>query len=1113
MFMNVKNVVYRTEGVRNGADRPFAGSPASILGKKGQVLEGTITKVSDRISINFNGIEVAAPRSAVRSATEGDRRKFQIMDVSKENIVLKEVGRTGGVAEAAGAGASAEADLYCYGNVSKERAQPVMEEQEAKKDLSLLTGEDMSELEDEEGAIEKYEDDSLKRALARAKEQKEWKAHCRENNEELCRKLEEGLDNIKENSFLEFKSRGRVEQIMRDAGIPVTDENFERIVSALQMSRTAGVMSDDAKAYIIGGDMQPTIENIYHGQYSGVDAAAAADCDEQEWLSLKSQIEAVVEASGLDGKTALYDARWLLANNLPVTAQNLRMIRTLDDIKENMTLDRALGQIVQTVALGGEAKDALLDDARFSVAWDVIDGFKSADDGAIAAAAALAAKSGEPLSLELIRRAARTEEAAPYETAPIPSIETDGMDERELLAVAAKRRVAEICLKMTVQSVFSMREKGIDVETAPLEKIVDELRRREDAYYAAQSGAAGETDAADLDLMREAMQKKEVIADAPASIIGRGIRQLHLITFNELHAAAASETAQKREFMEVYEKVATRADAALGDGIKKAFESSASGLLSSLGLDGCAANERAVRILGYNGMEITKENIEAAKECDFAINRIIENMKPAIVLELIRRGRNPLGESIAELDAELKEIADEKGPVPEEKYSRYLWQLEKNDEITESERDGYIGIYRLLNNIEKSDGAAIGAVLQSGRELTLGNLLSAVRTRRAGGFDARVDDAAGGLEKLVYDAKSITDQINAGFGGGSNERESGFEDGAKRYYKGVASEALDNINPAKVKEISDGDMEKLLDVSLERFAEHIKASNAGSEIKEAYFDERAAQIRELDANRKAVEDFMAAMQIPSTVENTKAALNLLENGYSPLKEAYKRRGVLDGDKRREFEETVEEMADALDDEEGIKRECEKAEKYMEDVLEKSYEAPDVSYEELAGLKMLGGGMRLGAMLVGRRSYSVPVVAGGSVVNMNVTILSGYEDKGKVRVLMEDGPDAGEFAAASMEFKLSGGNVRGIVVCPNRAGLDAAEAGADQLKDALSGAGYGVGDISFAIGAPASSWIAESGGVDVAGADLYRIAKIAVSYMRGLIEAKGMEETEVYLNED
>lgn len=74
----------------------------TTLGLKGQIIEGRIDKVSDKISIDFSGTAVTVPKSAVRDAREGDIRSFQITDVSKNSIVLKEVEKSSLVADSKG---------------------------------------------------------------------------------------------------------------------------------------------------------------------------------------------------------------------------------------------------------------------------------------------------------------------------------------------------------------------------------------------------------------------------------------------------------------------------------------------------------------------------------------------------------------------------------------------------------------------------------------------------------------------------------------------------------------------------------------------------------------------------------------------------------------------------------------------------------------------------------------------------------------------------------------------------------------------------------------------------------------------------------------------------
>lgn len=53
-------------------------------------------------------------------------------------------------------------------------------------------------------------------------------------------------------------------------------------------------------------------------------------------------------------------------------------------------------------------------------------------------------------------------------------------------------------------------------------------------------------------------------------------------------------------------------------------------------------NRRAVRILAYNEMELTEENIREVRKTDMAVQRMFRAMKPATVFEMIKEGHNPL---------------------------------------------------------------------------------------------------------------------------------------------------------------------------------------------------------------------------------------------------------------------------------------------------------------------------------------------------------------------------------------------------------------------------------------------------------------------------------------
>ena len=118
----------------------------------------------------------------------------------------------------------------------------------------------------------------------------------------------------------------------------------------------------------------------------------------------------------------------------------------------------------------------------------------------------------------------------------------------------------------------------------------------------------------------------------------------------------------------------------------------------------------------------------------------------------------------------------------------------------------------------------------------------------------------------------------------------------------------------------------------------------------------------LKLRRGQIRDMLANLDIPATMENIEAALNYIENSYNPLKESYKRKDVLDSEKQTEFEELTDSMSEVLDSEESIQEKCKQAEKYMEDILNRSYEQPDIRYEDLDSLRSLSKGINLSMLM-------------------------------------------------------------------------------------------------------------------------------------------------------
>ena len=159
---------------------------------------------------------------------------------------------------------------------------------------------------------------------------------------------------------------------------------------------------------------------------------------------------------------------------------------------------------------------------------------------------------------------------------------------------------------------------------------------------------------------------------------------------------------------------------------------------------------------------MTPENVERVLQADEQVKSVVEKLTPGAILRMIRDGINPLEKSFEELEAYFDTLPEEYQEETQS-YSRFLYQLEKKQEITEEEKESYIGIYRLVRQIEKTDGAAIGALVNTQAELHFSNLLSAVRSGKYKSMDVKVSDDLGQVVERVRKGESISEQISKAF--------------------------------------------------------------------------------------------------------------------------------------------------------------------------------------------------------------------------------------------------------------------------------------------------------------------------------------------------------------
>lgn len=478
--------------------------------------------------------------------------------------------------------------------------------------------------------------------------------------------------------------------------------------------------------------------------------------------------------------------------------------------------------------------------------------------------------------------------------------------------ISLRRFTEETRLSMSIAANRALMRQGLQIETKNLEKAVELLKESEKELF----GQA-------VDIIQE-------VAMQPADSIATAAFKYPEFTLKDLDEIGKPIKTAYDNALKSYEAVWTAPRADMGDSIKKAFRN-VDDILKDLNYELNEINRKTMRILGYTQTEVTEENFERVREATRDVLEVIERMTPEKTLEMIRDGFNPLNESVSEVS---KYLRQKKDSDKAESYSEYIWKLDKNNEVTESEKEAYIGIYRLIRQIEKNDGRPIGDVLNSDEELTLQNLLTAVRNRNNSGMDISIDDAFGTLESLNEKGTSITDQILQAFNKVVHTADSPETD--MEYAREVRQ------NAAAAESVSDDVINTLLESG-----------------------------ETLSTDNMLAMDFLMNMR-GMTFRNLR---KVMDNSYSEEKEKL-------ADKLKNIKENLD--SDNID--ELYRDATESAAAFVNEEMYLSSDAVEVKE-----LRLLNKQLSLASRMVRNENYEVPMEIDGRITSVNLKILRNSDD--------------------------------------------------------------------------------------------------------------------------
>lgn len=741
-----------------------------------------------------------------------------------------------------------------------------------------------------------------------------------------------------------------IESRMQGADIAVNDESVAEVNGALEKSKELKPLSENTKNYMVANGIEPSIAGIYQAQAAtsssisadGVTIGKCADAiSDADFEALRPGIEKIIASAGLEvNDKTLADARAFIDAQIPVTKENLEYKAQLDSIDIDMIQadsEELLNKIFDNMKLGGKAENTLVtgspvDDIR--TALDTINRAEYSD-------VANVVSKGETftiasLKLEMDARSFRIEYSAATVSTGNSEVRNQASDVQQAADKAYDTLVTARVLMSANASIYLVKN-NISILTTPIDELNSMLMEYEQADEMYEEAQIAYTD------VLEARKTLNEIVRNPARVFAS--------MFDKMN--------------ETYEAVGTQIRGDLGDSLKKAVQGSADDIIRELGLEGTDEDKEAIKVLAANNMDMTKENVEIVKSVNAMINNLIKNMKPETVLNMIKDGVNPMNTSIEEVNEYLTEANDKASKDNEEKFSKFLYKLDRTNGITKEQRKQFIGIYQMMNIFTRDAGVAAGALIKQGAEVTMNNLMTAYNSRKHYDMDAVIDENTG-----MAEVSGIANYYSALF---------------------MANGGLVTPNTLKNVDNSSGIGEQ----SVEMFIEQLE-DNYDAAAEEQYYEE---YLKEQQAAVQAGADILRQIRNADTEINSgniQAVKAFLESGQFPdirgvkTTRDYARDSIEKIGHKEKLSLMYEEMKDETEEE-------------LQEVLSKAGDLDtqiDVNYEGFLDLRLKDRTIGYIKNLALRHDYRIPYITdSGSTGMLKLTLVQDDDNKGRISVNM------------------------------------------------------------------------------------------------------------------
>lgn len=637
----------------------------------------------------------------------------------------------------------------------------------------------------------------------------------------------------------------RFEAFLSEMGLPATEKNISTLKNVKEKVESIENLDKETALNVIKNSNKTTIEDLYTSKYKKVSNMSNINIDNIE--NLDSQIENVLTQNNIEvNDENINIAKDFIKNEIDVTNNNIEKFKKLQNLKENIDIKDILEKSAKNILKNENILNVeIFNDTNIEQQYNK---YKAILPNILPEHIQSLIDSKIKINLKNIENN--------YENINIENVNVT-QD-----AIKEKLNLYKIQLKLTSEAMYSLYDKGINIDTKPLQEVIKHLESIEEENYKKYL---------ELNKVPSTQENVDTIKSV-VSTIQNIYPNVVYKTFKDIinenvdfSLSGINKSLKVQNIIDDFENFKTMPNSSFGDNINK-LKDNFKQLLEQNGFEANETNIKALKILSLNNIDFSEENMLNVKLLDSKIDYLANNLHPLTIAKMLKDNFNPMDKNINDVIDYLDNNSF--GQTSREKIAEQILEIDKDNKLSKEERNAIVSVYRMLNMVQKGDSMAIGNILKSEKNITLANLLEASKIsekqRRKISFDKKVDENTGESEKLISE-NNIKKNI-----------ENGLNKANEKYNKFVLNQLINYSSPEIIQNLD-------FNNTIENLLENLKHNNKQT-ISTQTKENLLKDINNLDNISKDTINYIIKNNIPITLNNIQVMESILKENYKLSKD-------------------------------------------------------------------------------------------------------------------------------------------------------------------------------------------------------------------------------------